>query len=292
MELHDLGVFARVAEERSFSRAAAALHLAQPSVSGRIADLEAELGVRLFAHSSRGVILTEAGRALLPYARRCLELVAEGREAARGAGGTPRLDIAAPSSLASHLFTPVLAELADSQVEVYCHTAHTSEIKQMLLDGIVHAGFLVAGPVQSGLRLEVLARDPIVCVVAAGHPLAEHQQLGLSDIARHRVAPYSWGPDCDALIGLLREHGMPAPHLRKVSPAATARSLVLEHGYVSFLPRLTVVGDLVAGALVRLSVSDVPDWTCDIGVAYREQRARDGALVIFLEAVHRIRWGT
>ena len=72
MDLRQLTCFERVAELGSMSRAAEALHLVQPAISQQIALLEREVGLRLFHRGPRGVRLTEAGEALLPYARRVL----------------------------------------------------------------------------------------------------------------------------------------------------------------------------------------------------------------------------
>ena len=83
IELADFALFLEVAQQSSFSRAASALRMAQPSVSARMAGLERSVGQELFARSARGVTLTAAGRALEPYARRCVALAEEGRQAAR-----------------------------------------------------------------------------------------------------------------------------------------------------------------------------------------------------------------
>src|SRR5262249_53781593 len=72
MEIHQLRYFVAVAEERSFSRAAAREHVAQPSMSQQIQKLEGDVGERLFDRLPRSVVLTEAGNCLLDYARKVL----------------------------------------------------------------------------------------------------------------------------------------------------------------------------------------------------------------------------
>lgn len=79
MELRALQYFVAVAEEQSFTRAAARCHVAQPSISQQIGLLERELGEPLFTRTSRGITLSAGGETLLPYARQCLALLAEAR---------------------------------------------------------------------------------------------------------------------------------------------------------------------------------------------------------------------
>src|ERR1700751_41507 len=79
MEIHQLRYFVAVADESSFSRAAAREHVAQPSLSQQIQKLEAEVGERLFDRLPRSVVLTDAGRSLLTFARKILVEIADAR---------------------------------------------------------------------------------------------------------------------------------------------------------------------------------------------------------------------
>src|SRR4051812_50109542 len=81
MELRHLATFAAVAEEGSFTRAAGRLHVVQSAVSSGVRALERELGVTLFDRTTHRVQLSEAGRALLPEARRTLAAAAAARDA-------------------------------------------------------------------------------------------------------------------------------------------------------------------------------------------------------------------
>src|SRR5207237_8602009 len=77
MEIHQLRYFVAVADEGNFSRAAEKVRVAQPSLSQQIQKLEAEVGQSLFDRLSRTVVLTEAGRCLLEFARKILASVAD-----------------------------------------------------------------------------------------------------------------------------------------------------------------------------------------------------------------------
>src|ERR1700759_1223850 len=79
MEIHQLRYFVAVAEEGNFSHAAEREHVSQPSLSQQVHKLEVELDQQLFDRLPRSVVLTEAGRCLLPYARTILAGIAEAR---------------------------------------------------------------------------------------------------------------------------------------------------------------------------------------------------------------------
>src|SRR6185436_13619593 len=105
MELRHLTYFLMVAERLNFSRAAEALHVAQPAISQQIRALEDELGVRLFDRLGKRVTLTHAGQALLPHARRILAAVEaaqnEVRELTTLVHGT--VSLGAPTTVSTHL---------------------------------------------------------------------------------------------------------------------------------------------------------------------------------------------
>jgi DNA-binding transcriptional LysR family regulator len=81
MELRQLEYFVTVADEQNFTRAAERLHVAQPGISAQIRQLERELGQPLLDRAGRVTTLTEAGKAVLPFARAALDAVAGAREA-------------------------------------------------------------------------------------------------------------------------------------------------------------------------------------------------------------------
>src|SRR5215212_8870621 len=105
MEIHQLNYFIAVAEHSHFTRAAAALHVAQPSVSQQVRKLETELGAELFHRLKRRVTLTEAGEALLPWARRIVASVDAARADVQELSNLERghITIGATPSIGTHL---------------------------------------------------------------------------------------------------------------------------------------------------------------------------------------------
>jgi DNA-binding transcriptional LysR family regulator len=270
IELTDLALFLEVAQQGSFSRAAGVLRLAQPSVSARMAGLERSIGQELFARSARGVTLTAAGRALEPYARRCVALAEEGRQSARASAGARRLVMVSPPSLAATIFPVLIAALAAEPFELICRTAHSREVMEQVLDGTAHVGFVLGTSVPSGMAARRLYQVPIACVAHRDHPAATSRSLRLGDLAGHRLAVHSWGPGTGELGELLHVAGIAATQVCWVSPAATALTLAIEHGYVAMLPSDAASAQLREGILARVKITGLPRWSLEVAVAYRQ----------------------
>ena len=285
MELTDLALFLEVTEQGSLSRAAGALRLAQPSVSARVAGLERTLRLELFDRTTKGVTLTAAGRALVPYARRCLALAEEGRLAARASAGSERLVMASPPSLAASIFPPLLAALAPEPLEIVCRTAHSREVIEQLIDGAADVGFLIGAAASGGITVEPLYTTPIVCITRRDHPLALSRSCQLSDLAEHLIAVHTWGPAASELDAALREARIPPAQICWVSPSSTALALAVEHGYVAVLPADAARSDLRRGAVAPLRLTGLPQWSVDVTVAYRHHTAAAGPIAVALQTL-------
>ena len=156
VELSDLEIFRSVALEGGVSRAAEKLHRVQSNISTRIRQLEARLGVRLFLRQSRGLALTPAGEALLPYAERLLDLSTEAEAALTD--GKPRgaFRVGTLESTAAARLPGVLSRyhLSYPHVQVELVTDTTQGLLDRLLDYEIEVAF-VAGPV-SHVALDTL----------------------------------------------------------------------------------------------------------------------------------------
>ncbi|MFD0417256.1 LysR family transcriptional regulator [Streptomyces sp. NPDC127108] len=179
MELRQLRYFLTVVEEANFTRAAAALHVAQPGVSAQIRQLERELGQRLLDRSGRSVTVTEAGAAVLPYARAALAAVDGIRQTADEFTGLlrGRVTIGLVSGAATHEYdvASVLADFHDAHPHVeMALTEDTSDrmlaaVREGRLD-IALAGLADETPPQ-GVSWEVVIDEPLAALVAPDDPL-------------------------------------------------------------------------------------------------------------------------
>lgn len=144
MELRHFRYFIAVAEESSLGRAAHRLHVSQPALSQQINDLEAELGLKLLTRNSRGVELTEAGRAFLVGGRRVLvaaqEAAERAQEAAQGEGG--RLMIGSLGAATISFLTDVLARFRQHHPLVEVTLLHMNNRVQVeaVLNGSIMLG--------------------------------------------------------------------------------------------------------------------------------------------------------
>jgi DNA-binding transcriptional LysR family regulator len=144
MELRHFRYFVAAAEELSLRRAAHRLHVSQPALSLQISDLEDELGLKLFERNSRGVELTEAGRAFLLGGRRVLaaakQAIAQAQEAAKGERG--RLVIGSIGPLTSSFLPVALARFREQRPLVEATALHVNNRAQVeaVLNGSIMLG--------------------------------------------------------------------------------------------------------------------------------------------------------
>jgi DNA-binding transcriptional LysR family regulator len=187
MELRHLRYFVAVAEERSFTRAAERLWIAQPGLSQQILALERELGVRLFERLSRGVEITDAGRVFLEKARVAInaadDALAIARDSYAGLTGTLRLGL---SWRSRYDLAPELQHafaLSRPGVDVTVVEAQTDTLMRDLRDRRLDAA-IVLGPQdhQAGLEAMTLSLGPVGVMMACGHVLADCELLTPDDL--------------------------------------------------------------------------------------------------------------
>ncbi|HEX6479803.1 MAG TPA: LysR family transcriptional regulator [Ktedonobacteraceae bacterium] len=187
MELRHLRYFVTVAEELHFGRAALRLSIVQPSLSQQIRQLEDELGFPLLYRTKRYVELTDAGKVFLVEARHVLAQVQEAKRAAQRAyrGEVGRLVIGYISSSTYDLL-PVMLRVYRERfpaVDVALRELTTPEQLRALEEENIQVGLLrlpISAPL---LKVEVVRREPIVCVLPEQHPLAIHERIEASLLA-------------------------------------------------------------------------------------------------------------
>lgn len=190
MDTQALQAFVEVATCGSFSQAAEQLHLTQPAISKRIANLEQHLGCSLFDRIGRHTSLTESGRALLPRAQRILFSIADAQRALSNLQGTVAgpLVIGTSHHVGLHRLPPVLRQLNQQYPDITLDIrfVDSEQAYDLVQQGVLELGIVTLPPVAPE-HLTTLAvwHDPLVILVSHDHPLTGHQRPGLTDLARY-----------------------------------------------------------------------------------------------------------
>jgi DNA-binding transcriptional LysR family regulator len=222
VDLRHLRSFVAVAEELHFSRAAQRLNLAQSAVSAQVRKLERDVGGALLVRTSRRVVLTPAGEALLGDARALLaaadEALARARGLARGDTGTLVVGCFGPSpgELLATLLDRFQACHADIRVDVSAFDF--AEVLERLRDGRLDVSFLYLPLDEPDIHVTPLLKEPRVVVMAADHPLARRGSLRPEDLAgetfitQPESMPQVWR-DFWMLVDQLGERPRTSPHV-------------------------------------------------------------------------------
>lgn len=187
MDLHHLQAFLAVAEELHFGRAADRLHIAQPPLSRTIKQLERDLGAQLFDRTTRSVRLTSAGEALVEPARQVVDGFRVARRAVRSAGrgetGRVRMGFAGPSSYLAvgQLGRTVREKHPGIELSLRSRT-FGDEALRSVMDGDLDLAIVRWTLAPPGIEHRILAVEHHVIVVPDEHPLADRDQLSMSEL--------------------------------------------------------------------------------------------------------------
>jgi DNA-binding transcriptional LysR family regulator len=291
MDLSQLEVFATVAREGRFSRAAEKLFRTQSAVSQTIHKLEQEIGEPLFDRSSRDGLLTDAGRVLQEYAERLLNLRKDAREALvelrelqKG-----RLDIAANEFTSLYLLS-VLGQFRrlHPMIKITVQRSLGSRIPDEVLRHSAELGVLSYDPQDPQLHSVVVYLDELILVVPPNHPLAGEteisiRQLGAESFVAHNVA----SPYRDKVIEAFRRHKTPL-HMAVELPTLQAikRFVAMGNG-VAFLPEISAENELARGELVRIAVNEL-NFHRKLRLIYRKSASLSHAARAFLKVAETI----
>ncbi len=177
-----LRAFVAVTQERSFGSAAHVLGISQPAVSVQIRDLESSVGFPLFQRGSRGVELTSVGTALIPFARRALDALADFTKAAAPHGVDSVLRLGAIPTLAPYLLPKIVAGLG-STISLQLSEQRTDVLVNSLRDHSIDLALLALPIAHSDIETFELFTDTFHLAVPIDHPLAGTSGINLGAIA-------------------------------------------------------------------------------------------------------------
>ncbi|MEF3273658.1 MAG: LysR family transcriptional regulator [Chloroflexus sp.] len=273
MELRHLRYFEAVARHSHVTRAAAELHIAQPALSKQISQLERELGITLFDRVGRSLRLTEAGEALLPYARAILAQVEAARAAMAERIGLKagRVAIGAPPTVGAHLLPPLLAAFHQRYpgITLRLHEAGLYSLLDLLEAGLTDLA-VVALPVQDeALAVTPLLNEPLVLIVSLLHPLAGRGEVTMAELRNERwiLSPASYELR-EATLKACREAGFTPQTVMEGGETETLVRFVAAGLGIALVPALAVAGSHGVSALTIRDQS----LTRSLGLVWRNDR--------------------
>jgi DNA-binding transcriptional LysR family regulator len=257
MEIRQLRTFQTVARHLSFNKAAGKLNYAQSSISAQIMALEEELGVRLFDRLGRRILLTEAGKSLLQYAEKILDLADQtlteivGSKDPKGS-----LTIRVPETLGVHRLAPVIQTFRSTfpGVRLDLITCAHEDLQKDLRKGLTDLAFLLAEAVQAAdLGVEVLGFESIVMVASPDHPLSKKRVVRTRDLQGETVLLSK--VDCSyrrTFERILKEAQVDTGAPLVFHSVETLKRCVIQGVGVTVLPAVAVAPDIKDGKLVAL----------------------------------------
>jgi DNA-binding transcriptional LysR family regulator len=286
VDLFQLETFLAVAEERSFSRAAARLHRTQPAVSQVIAKLEAELGETLVERSAG--TLTDAGGVLREYAQKMLNLRKDAGAALVDLRSlqTGRLNLAANEYTCLYLL-PVLDAYRREhpRIKVAVQRALASRIADEVLSHSVEMGVVSFRPEDPQVVSTVVYRDELVCVMSPGHALAKAGKASIARLGRETFVAHNVpSPLRQKVIAAFQRHKTPLQMEVELPSLEAIKRFVQGGNGVAFLPKLTVEPELASGALVAVQVPEL-QLERKLRLVHRRQAAMSHAAREFLRVV-------
>lgn len=189
MDAQNLRAFLLVAETGSFSLAAHKLHLTQPAVSKRVAQLEEQLNAPLFDRIGRTISLTEAGDALLPHARAVLLELQAAEQSVRDLAGEVRgrLRLATSHHIGLHRLPPVLSyfNLTFPAVQLDIDFMDSEQAYELTQRGEVELAVVTLAPAAvPNIVTRAIWPDPLDFMVQKGHELAGRKTLDLKELSK------------------------------------------------------------------------------------------------------------
>ncbi len=266
-DLQRLATFALVAEAGGFAAAARQMGVSRAAVSHQIATLEARYETRLLHRTTRKVVVTDAGAALLEEVRSLPHLAERARQVLAGASSRPTgvLSVSAPFGLAEYFLAERLAAFLDENPAVQARVRFDDTVVNLIEDGVdvaIRAGRLT----DSALTCRKLHTLDLVMVASVGYVAAEGMPLQPGELPEHQWIGYTPLGDPQRLV---LTQGTEQTRVQLSGRVASNHGpfllqLALRGGGITLLPRFQVAPQLAEGSLVEV----LPSWKPPQGGIY------------------------
>jgi LysR family hydrogen peroxide-inducible transcriptional activator len=286
MEIHQLRYFVAVADEGSFSRAAAKVRVAQPSLSQQIRKLEAEVGQPLFDRLPRSVVLTEAGRCLLDYARQILASIGDAQRCVDELKGVVagKLAVGAIPTIAPYALPNLVSTFHEHYPDVTLEIVEdvTENVTRRVEAGELDVGLLSTCQQTPALRRERLGNEPLLALVPERHPLAQQIQITLDDLKSQRFLLLHEMHCLSQQVHQLLDSRRLQPEVALAgSQLTTIANMVAAEIGVSIVPEMMVRNQPTPGCVSLPFAPPIPER--ELNIIYNPLRFQSKAAAAFRE---------
>ena len=265
MDLRALEVFCKIVELRSFSRAAEAVLLTQPTVSGHIKALETELGLKLFDRAGKTVTPTRAGEILHGYARRILALREEAQQAINEHKGglSGHLAIGGSSIPGAYILPPLVAAFkrGHPEVTIRLHVSDSRDVVRGVIEGTYEVGMVGARFEEGRVHYQPFAQDELVLAVAASHPWAGRGTVRLTELSGESFVMRERGSGTRKVMEeALAAHGVEPASLRvvlEVTGNEAVRQALKAGAGIAVISRRAIEDDIRCKVVTALRIHGV-----------------------------------
>lgn len=294
LNFHQLHIFHTVAEYGSFSAAAQSLSMTQPAVTMQVQTLEEYFGTKLFHRTTKRVELSDAGKALLPYARQAIELMKETDRAmsdyARMIKG--RLQLGASLTIGEYILPRLLGPFAHEypNITISLKVFNTTQIVEEILNHQLTFGLVEAPVEHHDIHSHVVLNDELLLILPADHPLREVEQPTFEQLLPYPFVLREQGSGTRLVMEQeMRDKGYDPSQLKIVMELGSTGAVksAVEAGLgMSVLSRSSVRHESVLGTVITKRIADL-NFVRDFHAVYLKTALLPNSAVTFLSFLQR-----
>ncbi|MFC4100980.1 selenium metabolism-associated LysR family transcriptional regulator [Paenibacillus xanthanilyticus] len=265
LNFHQLHIFYTVAERGSFSAAAQALHMTQPAVTMQVQSLEDYFGTKLLQRSTKRIDLTEAGRALMPFAMRSIELIRETdahmSKFTKQLKG--RLQLGSSLTIGEYILPRLLGPFGQEypHIAISMKVMNTSQIMEDILGHQLNFGLVEAPVNHPDIHTEAVMSDELLLVVDKTHPLAQAAEVSIADAIAYPFVLREQGSGTRLVMEeQMRSHDIDPSKLKIVMELGSTGAVksAVEAGLgISFLSASSVKHEVALGLIHTIPLTDI-----------------------------------
>ena len=265
LNFHQLHIFYTVAERGSFSAAAQALHMTQPAVTMQVQSLEDYFGTKLLQRSTKRIDLTEAGRALMPFAQRSIDLIrdtdAQMSKFTKQLKG--RLQLGSSLTIGEYILPRLLGPFGQEfpHISISMKVMNTAQIMEEILNHQLNFGLIEAPVNHPDMHMEAVMSDELRLIVGKSHPLAGLETVNLEDVLDYPFVLREQGSGTRLVMEeqLKKKHINPADLkiVMELGSTGAVKSAVEAGLGISFVSASSVKHEIALGLIHIIPLRDV-----------------------------------